>query len=113
MTHRAGAALFLVLLLSLPAVAGREVRNDDGRLNGIYREAVVKNRSQDRLWRGVEIDVEEDRVEVRFARPLELRAESFYDWGYQLEITCRQPDSGDLYIITVDRTGTRAGGYGY
>ncbi len=89
-------ALFWLLA---PAVRAVEVHNDNGRYDGLYR-ATVLNRTRDKVYEDVEVDLEGRFVTVRLSDgPLEMKVSEMWNRRYQLEITARERESGDLYVI--------------
>lgn len=94
-------ALAVLGLLSSAALAGGEVYNEDGGYNGIYR-ATVKNRTQGTITENVEVEIEDKYVTVRFpAGSVQMRIDQIYDRKFQLEVTGRHRETGDLYIIQI------------
>ena len=94
------ALMILLAVLAQAALAG-EISNEDGKYDGVY-QATVRNRTQDQVYEGVEVDLEGRWVQVRLpSRELRMKATEIWDRRYQLEITARDPENGDLYIIQI------------
>lgn len=96
--------LFLVLVALLATLAPAravEVLNEDGKYDGLY-DATVRNRTQDVVTEGVEVDVEGRYIEIRLpSGPRRLKISEMFDRRYQLEITARDHQTGDLYVIQI------------
>ena len=92
--------LALVLGLAAPALA-RVVSNEEGKYDGLYK-ATVANKTQDKVVEDVEIDLEGHYVEVRFPEGArKMKISEIFDRHYVLEITARDSESGDLYILQI------------
>jgi len=84
-----------------PAVLAVEVHNENGRYDGLYR-ATVLNRTRDKVFEDVEVDLEGRFITVRLSEgPLQMKVAEIWNRRYQLEITARERQSGDLYVIQV------------
>lgn len=95
--------LLAVFLLTTYAWAGREVYNEDGELDKTYRGVTVKQAGGDKL------ELTQDgrlKVEGKYAwlympdaeKPVKTRILIFYDWGYRLEITVYNPETGERLL---------------
>lgn len=103
MLSRNRVLLVLMILFAVLAQAAMalEISNEDGKYDGVY-QATVRNRTRDQVHEGVEVDLEGRWVEVRLpSGARKMRAAEIWDRRYQLEITARDSESGDLYIIQI------------
>ncbi len=95
----------LVLFLAaavLPGLArAGEVHNNLGKYDGLY-QATVMNRTKDQVFEQVEVELDGRFIEVRLPdAPVRMRIIEMWDRRYQMEITARDSESGDLFIVQI------------
>ncbi len=103
MNRRLASLLVLVAVLWFLAPAARagEVSNENGKYDGLYKATVV-NRTRDKVFEQVEVDLEGRFITARLPDGhLQMKISEMWNRHYQLEITAREQQSGDLYIIQV------------
>lgn len=94
-------ALVVMVLVALPALAGKQIENGDGSLDGIWQVSQAKNKTQDQVYKKCEIDIDGKYATLRLddTHHIKLRCEEWYDWGYQIELTARDRDNDDMWIV--------------
>lgn len=99
---RLATALILLLALSLPALAGQGVDNEDGKLDGIY-DAKIVNVTKKGQPEPMEVEIEGRNCILRFPEGHKtLRIQQIYDRRYQLEVTARERESGEIWVVTIE-----------
>jgi hypothetical protein len=99
---RMGLLVLFLAAAILPEVArAGEVHNNLGKYDGLYRATVI-NRTQDQVFEEVEVDLEGRYIEVRLPdASIKMKITEMWDRRYQMEITARDSESGDLYIVQI------------
>lgn len=99
---RLATTLLLLLALALPALAGMEVSNEEGKFDGIY-PAKVENVTKKSPAESLEVELEGRNCILRFPEGHKtLRIQNMYDRRYQLEVTARERESGEIWVVTID-----------
>lgn len=102
MKNYKGIALLLMLLVALPALAGRVLENTDNSLDGLYLAKSAKNKTKDQVYKKIEIDIEGKYATLRIPaekRNVVLRIQQFYDWSYEMELTGHDKETNDYWIV--------------
>jgi len=93
--------LFLAAAVLPGVVRAGEVHNNLGKYDGLYL-ATVMNRTKDQVFEQIEVELEGRYLEVRLPdAPRRMRITEMWDRRYQMEITARDADSGDLFIVQI------------
>lgn len=93
--------LFLAAAILPGGVRAGEVHNNLGKYDGLYL-ATVMNRTKDQAFEQVEVELEGRYIEVRLPdASLKMKITEMWDRRYQMEITARDSESGDLYIVQI------------
>lgn len=101
--------ILLSSMLVLPALAGRELDNRFGKLDGDYRAETVKISEPDKEEKVVEdVSFTLTRREIVLAFPAEhglhfqkARVDQIYDTGFKTEITARDADKDIRYLLRI------------
>lgn len=104
-------ALIAVVLIALPAYAGKPIENTDGSLNGVWKVTQAKNKTKDQVYKNIEIDIDGKYATLRLDpnTRVTLRCEEFYDWGYMIEMTGREKESQDMWIVKYNGSNRQPG----
>lgn len=99
--------LFFLALMSLPALAGRELNNRSGNYNGDYVAASIAVREPDKdevKKERVKISLRERYVDIIWSdeKMDRCRVDFIYTTGYKTEISARIADGETRYFIIVD-----------
>lgn len=94
-------AFIILALAALPAVAGKVIDNTDNTLDGVWKVTQAKNKTKDQVYKNLEIDIDGKYATLRIDSNtrVELKCDEWYDWGYQIELTAREKETKDLWII--------------
>lgn len=94
-------AIVMLALVALPALAGKEIDNTDNTLDGVWKVSQAKNKTKDLVFKDCEIDIDGKYATLRLDQNtrVQLRCDEWYDWGYQIELTARDRETKDLWII--------------
>lgn len=99
---RVTTTLLLLLALALPALAGAEVSNDDLKYDGIY-QASVRNVTKKTEPVNLEVEIEYNNLILRFPEGhRSLRIQGMYDRRFQIEVTGRDRESGEIWVATIE-----------
>lgn len=94
--------LAVIALVALPAFAGKSIENTDGTLDGVWKVSQAKNKTKDQVYKDLEVDIDGKYATLRINaenRRIALKCDEWYDWGYMIELTAREKETGDLWII--------------
>ena len=100
--------LCLMVVLVLPAVAGRELNNRSGTYNGDYIASTIAIREEDKdevIKKTVHIGLRERYVDIVWSdeKMDRCRVDFMYTTGYKTEITAQNAkDEKIRYFITID-----------
>lgn len=99
--------LFLLAVLVLPAVAGREIDNRNGLYNGDYIADTIEIREPDKepvIKKKVHIGLRERKLTIVWSDELMdvCRADSIYTTGYKTEITASNTKNDIRYFVTIE-----------
>ncbi len=99
--------LFLLAVLVLPAVAGRELNNRGGTYNGDYIADTIAVREPDKeevIKKTVHIGLREKWLDIVWSpdKMDRCRVDFIYTTGYKTEITCRHAESEIRYFVTIN-----------
>lgn len=99
---RLAMTILLLLALALPAVAGLELSNEDGKIDGIY-DASITNVTKKTQAEPMEIEVEGRNCILRFPEGHRtLRIQQIYDRRYEIEVTARDRESGEIWVVRIE-----------
>ena len=99
--------LILLVVLVLPAVAGREINNRAGVYNGDYIAASIAVREPEKeevIKKNVNISLRERYVDIIWSdeKMDRCRVDMIYTTGYKTEITARHAENDNRYFITIE-----------
>lgn len=99
---RLATTLLLLLALAVPALAGIELDNETGKMDGIY-DAVVMNITKKSATEPLEVEIEGRNCVLRFPDGHKmLRIQQIYDRRYELEVTARDRESGEIWVVRIE-----------
>ena len=101
--------LFVLALMTLPAIAGRELNNRSGTYNGDYIAQSVAIREPDKeevKKEKVNIALRERYVDILWSpdKADHCRVDFMYTTGYKTEITARAAEDETRFFIVIDGT---------
>jgi len=101
--------LFVLALMTLPAIAGRELNNRSGTYNGDYIAQSVTIREPDKeevKKEKVNIALRERYVDILWSpdKADRCRVDFIYTTGYKTEITARAAEGETRFFIVIEGT---------
>ena len=99
--------LLFLALMTLPAVAGRELNNRSGTYNGEYKALSIMVREPDKeevKKENVRVVLRERYVDIVWSdeKMDRCRVDFMYTTGYKTEITARAAEGETRYFIVID-----------
>jgi hypothetical protein len=99
--------LLVLALMTLPAIAGRELNNRSGTYNGDYIAKSIAIREPDKdevLKEHIKIALRERYVDILWSdeKMDRCRVDFMYTTGYKTEITARAAEGDTRYFIVIE-----------
>jgi hypothetical protein len=101
--------LLVLALMTLPAVAGRELNNRSGTYNGDYKATSIAIREPDKeevKKENVRVSLRERYIDIIWSdeKMDRCRVDFMYTTGYKTEITAQAAEGGTRFFIVIDGT---------
>lgn len=101
--------LLILALMTLPAIAGRELNNRSGTYNGEYVAQSIAIREPDKeevKKENVNVYLHDRYIDIIWSpeKMDRCRVDFMYTTGYKTEITCRSAETETRYFITIKDT---------